>query len=195
MKKNYYIAFLLLTYLFSSTLLSASPSEIYKETSESGQVIYTSKPYSNNSVKAKLPEIIRKTGSVKSKELATCVNHGGVNCQAGEDTDGSVICFDGFKDASSRYRFSCSKAKLSIVTYEPKEDRYISIIVRNTLSVDAKEPYLYYRKKRGAQVKITGPNIIPAFAAEEFKFNHKELNIDPNTIKKSDFMVNCRNCN
>lgn len=35
-----------------------------------------------------------------------CSGHGGVNCAAGPDSDGSVICNDGWRDSSVRYRCS-----------------------------------------------------------------------------------------
>lgn len=36
-----------------------------------------------------------------------CSRHGGVNCSAGRDTDGSVICNDGWRDSSCDYISSC----------------------------------------------------------------------------------------
>lgn len=33
-----------------------------------------------------------------------CSGHGGVNCSAGPDSDGSVICVDGFRDSSVQYQ-------------------------------------------------------------------------------------------
>ena len=33
-----------------------------------------------------------------------CSYHGGVNCSAGADWDGSVICNDGWRDSSVKYR-------------------------------------------------------------------------------------------
>lgn len=32
-----------------------------------------------------------------------CSGHGGVNCAAGPDSDGSVICNDGWRDSSVQY--------------------------------------------------------------------------------------------
>ncbi len=40
-----------------------------------------------------------------------CSGHGGVNCDAGPDSDGSVICNDGWKDSSCSYS-SMSKCAL-----------------------------------------------------------------------------------
>lgn len=37
-------------------------------------------------------------------DSGACSNHGGVNCSAGPDTDGSVICNDGWKDSTITYR-------------------------------------------------------------------------------------------
>lgn len=33
-----------------------------------------------------------------------CGEHGGVNCPAGPDADGSVICADGYRDTSLKYQ-------------------------------------------------------------------------------------------
>lgn len=36
-----------------------------------------------------------------------CSHHGGVNCGAGPDSDGSVICNDGWRDSSVGYSEVC----------------------------------------------------------------------------------------
>lgn len=37
-----------------------------------------------------------------------CAQHLGVNCHAGKDTDGSVICYDGWKDSGCSYSSVCN---------------------------------------------------------------------------------------
>ncbi|MBF0291968.1 MAG: fibronectin type III domain-containing protein, partial [Nitrospinae bacterium] len=43
-----------------------------------------------------------------------CSDHGGVNCSAGQDSDGSVICNDGWLDSTVQY--SCSNSSLPAPT-------------------------------------------------------------------------------
>ena len=61
----------------------------------------------------------------------TCSWHGGVNCSAGADWDGSAVCVDGWRDSSERYseqtmcqsfRYGCSNLQQIYEKYEmPKK--------------------------------------------------------------------------
>jgi hypothetical protein len=50
-----------------------------------------------------------------------CSSHGGVNCSAGADTDGSVICYDGWKNSSVAYSSmeKCGGSTASFETVTP----------------------------------------------------------------------------
>ncbi len=50
-----------------------------------------------------------------------CSWHGGVSCSAGSDWDGSVVCFDGWKDSSVSYSSTCSKGADTCPMYLPQE--------------------------------------------------------------------------
>lgn len=53
--------------------------------------------------------LISCTDSVSSSAdgRGACSSHGGVNCAAGADSDGSVICHDGWEDSSVEYYKVC----------------------------------------------------------------------------------------
>jgi hypothetical protein len=44
-----------------------------------------------------------------------CSGHGGVNCSAGRDSDGSVICYDGWRNSSVNYSSMVMCAQSSVV--------------------------------------------------------------------------------
>jgi len=44
------------------------------------------------------------TCSSNCSSQGACSSHGGVNCSAGADSDGSVICVDGWRDSSVTYQ-------------------------------------------------------------------------------------------
>ena len=43
-----------------------------------------------------------------------CSDHGGVNCDAGPDTDGSVVCNDGWTGSTVQYHFVSDNQNLAL---------------------------------------------------------------------------------
>ncbi len=50
-----------------------------------------------------------------------CSTHGGVNCAAGPDSDGSVICYDNWRNSSVSYSAMVSCSGASSYTYTPPQ--------------------------------------------------------------------------
>ena len=189
-------------YLFTSTTLAQG---IYKSTDEKGRTHYSSKPINSKSQQAKLPEITRGEVKVPASQLISCRSHGGVNCEAGIDADGSVICNDGFRDAAQRFRFTCNAAKLEVTQIsDPSSDGSFTIVVRNSKSVAAIDTEVKVRFPDGSAPSIPGPKEIEGFGVAEFKYGGHRNNNEtlPNQISLSgpikvgieSIDVTCRNC-
>ena len=169
-------------------------AEVYK-IEKDGKVTYTSKPPTKNAAPATLPKLGRwEVAQVKAKGV-TCDSHGGVNCQLGADSDGSVICTDDFKDSTLRFSFTCSAAKLEIVEIsKPTETGEFSVTVRNSKSVVASGASVLFKPEKFEDgSKLDGPELIDPFGVAEFHF--KPQNSDK-LFKPSiaQILVNCANC-
>lgn len=66
----------------------------------------TSSPHPE-SIPAKLPPIMREKEVKAQLRLEGCDNHGGVDCVAGSDEDGSAICKDGYRDPVTEFVKVC----------------------------------------------------------------------------------------
>lgn len=183
---------LLFSLFFICNTLSA---EIYKWKDEDGVTHYSSEPV-ENAKKAELPEINRGDVEIPSAGLLSCSNHGGINCQAGADEDGSVICYDGFTEASPRYRFSCLSPKLQITEVsEVNEDGTFTVMVRNSKSVAASMPAVLYRPEHSpTEHKLSGPDKVEAFGVSEFKFVPRDADIPLSKPDLAQLSVKCANC-
>ncbi len=179
---------------FSASAVFADP--IYKSTTKDGSVVYSSKPPTKGAKPAELPEIMRGEVKLVEQKLTTCDKHGGVNCPAGPDSDGSVICLDGFKSASARFRFTCNSPKLEISDISDlAPDGTFTVFVRNTKSVAAQKPVVTYKTADGKAVKVQGPESIDGFGVAEF---HATLKVTedapPKRLTMADVDLTCANC-
>ncbi len=170
-------------------------AEIYKWKDKDGITHYSSEPV-ENAQKAKLPEINHADVEIPTQGLLSCSDHGGINCQAGADDDGSVICYDGFTEASPRYRFSCLTPKLKITTISDINDAGSFVVtVRNSKSVAASMPAVMYRPDPSSpEHKLTGPDKIEAFGVSEFTFIPKDADIPSVKPDLAQLEVRCANC-
>jgi hypothetical protein len=175
---------------------SAHASPVYKATGKDGKVTYSSKPPTKNAKPAELPEIMRGEVKLVEQKLVSCDKHGGPNCQAGPDADGSVICLDGFKNASARFRFTCNSPKLEISDVsEVAADGSFTVFVRNTKSVAAQKPVIMYHSLNGKEHKIPGPEVVEGFGVAEFQFHTKEkLKVAMNKPTLAELDITCANC-
>lgn len=162
--------------------LRADP--IYRAKDEKGNIFYTSKPKSADAKPADLPKLIKAPSPDSKPSGTTCIGHGGVNCQAGADSDGSVICYDNFKESLQRFVFSCSAAKLAIIPEsQTRAAGEFTVVVRNKSSVAAKG------------IKISGPrSVILEGPAEISPHDSASYKTKHDINKNAQFQINCDNC-
>ena len=175
--------------------VSIAGAEVYKWQDDNGVVHYSSKPTSEAAQPADLPHITRADVSIPSSGLVSCSKHGGIDCQAGPDPDGSVICMDGFTGATTRYRFHCNTPKLSIseVSDQTPEGTY-KVAVRNAKAVKANKVSLFFERPDGKEVPLNGPAEVEPFGAAEYvldKVDAEGLSSKP-TI--ANLRLACSNC-
>lgn len=175
------------------TVASAAP--VYKVEGKDGRISYSSKPPSKDAKPANLPEIMRGEVKLVEHKMVNCDRHGGVNCQAGPDSDGSVICTDGFKGASPRFRFTCNSPKLEISDISEVDGLgAFTVFVRNTKSVAAKKPAVVFKGNSGKEITILGPDVIDPFGVAEFQFQPTDkLQIDERPTL-ANLNLTCANC-
>ena len=181
------------SFLFISLVAAdAIAAPIYTWKDKDGTVHYSSKPVEKGAKEAKLPPIMRGEVKLTTSQLTTCDKHGGVNCQAGPDGDGSVICFDGFTSASTRFRFTCQTAKLEIADIiQEEESSAFKVLIRNSKSVVAVQPQVVFKPEHGARAALKGPKEIEGYGVGEFVYN------GPNSVSEpgiANLDINCQNC-
>ena len=180
------IVFLLIT--------TAQADNVYKWVDDQGVTHFSSKPPTKGAKPAKLKEISRGDVAIPAKLLKSCKQHGGIDCAAGADKDGSVVCYDGFKDAAARFTMSCSAPKLVISDVsEIQNDGTFSVFIRNARSVSAEGMEVYFKLDK-KEFKLTGPVEIDAFGVAEYMWKD-----DPGTPlldkpKTNQIRVSCLNC-
>jgi Domain of unknown function (DUF4124) len=191
----------MVTAVAAALLLATPPAakcQVYKTVDKDGNVQYTSKPPKKGAKPAELPKIMRAEVRLTEKRLETCDKHGGVNCQAGADKDGSVICYDGFTEASARFRFTCSTAKLEISDVsEVTESGGFTVFVRNSKSVKASESALIYKPQGAPEVKLNGPTEVEPFGIAEFTYEPPKGKQESLALSKpglAELDVVCANC-
>jgi len=183
----------LLALIISTRIVSAE--EIYKWIDEAGITHYSTSKSDQKARLAELPKFNKGEYKVSSTQSFTCDQHGGINCQAGEDADGSVICFDGFTEAAARFKFHCSSPKLTLSDISvPDEKGRFSIFVRNDRSVTARLPKVIFINIDGSKVPMKGPTEIKEFQMAEFTVISGFVARTHGKPKESQFSISCENC-
>lgn len=181
--------------LFASSAAWCDP--VFRWVDENGIVHYTNRPQGPGIKPAELPKITRGEVKLANPDLLTCKMHGDVNCEAGPDKDGSVICHDGFKDASPRFRFSCSSPKLEIADIsDPDAAGTFSVFVRNSKPVAAIKLELFVKPPgdESEEIRLNGPDGIEAFGVGEFIFTGIGGEYLKHKPAKGQFRIACSNC-
>lgn len=173
-----------------------SADEIYRWVSPDGVVNYSTKKSEPKAKLADLPVINKGDFKVGAVTALTCDKHGGINCQAGPDVDGSVICFDGYDGASARFSFHCSSPKLRISDIsDPDHKGMFTVYIRNDRSVPANAPRITYTSPEGAKLVLKGPSDIPPFQMAEYTLYSAALAKMGEKPTESQFDITCLNCN
>jgi len=174
--------------------VSADP--IYIGLDSKGRAVYTSKPNSAGATIVELPAIQREEAvEAKGRALQTCQPHAGIDCAAGQDSDGSVICRDTFRDAAARFADHCIEARLGIGDLVTSgNDGAFKVFIRNSSAVDARAVSVSYRPKLGKRVPLLGPTSIEPFGVAEFEFVPQERLVYGTKPLVAQIMVQCENC-
>ena len=165
---------------------------IYKWTDEKGKTHYSSKAPAPGATPVSLPPVKKESFTTGRGLPQSCNNHGGINCAAGPDADGSVICLDNFRDAVNRFNFSCLEARLDIAEVKEKTaGTEYSVFVRNTSGVEVQSPSVTYESQYREKIELSGPPKIDPYGVGEFR-----LNIRPGLSKPAaaNLTVSCLNC-
>ncbi|HMO01775.1 MAG TPA: DUF4124 domain-containing protein [Oligoflexia bacterium] len=210
MRKKSFFKALFLPIILLSIKTTAEP--IYSWKDEKGRVHFSNKAADPSAKIVDLPPITKEQPRHQDNldqnteaSAIDCSFHDGIDCEAGADIDGSVICKDGFKETSKSYQENCQRAKLSthMVEINPKKD-LIRAIVRNERPVKAESVLVttllgeFYRGDQ-KRFNMTGPQEIESYSDAEYELNLKgtiyaplkELNQDK---LKSRVNANCANC-
>ena len=133
--------------------------------------------------------------SESSQLKKTCSTHGGISCSNGMDADGSVICLDGFRDASARYRFYCSSAKLKIDSILPinKDKKIFKVLINNESQVKAKNVMVYILADNDTKT-FRGPNEIEPNSLDEYLCDLSGTKLDSTEKIKEEIIIKCENC-
>lgn len=176
-------------------LHTCAAEEIYKITAPDGSVSFSTKKPSPNAKPAKLPKITKGEFKLNTSLKKSCSSHGGIDCTKGSDSDGSVICTDGFKEAAARYKFSCSEAKLAITDIlEPLKSGEFKVFIRNLKSVAAREPKITLKLRSGEEVLLKGPDLVEPFGIAEFGITLTGKDFISYKPQEADIIIGCQNC-
>lgn len=189
MKKTFLILILFL-------LPQITTAQVYTWTDKEGQTHYSSKKDSKSAKPADLPEIMKGEAVIPEELLQTCDDHGGIDCEAGEDEDGSVICRDGSTEAASRFIFTCKSTQLELVSVSELdvESGDYTILIRNKQGVRAKKVQVVYQLAEDNEVKISGPTNISAFRVAEYKISGMYFITEGKDPESSKVKYACENC-
>lgn len=173
----------------------STADSVYRWTDDSGVVHYSSKPGQPGLKPANLPKIMKADMHATSAKVVSCEKHGGVNCQAGADADGSVVCYDGFKDAAPRFSSSCSSPKLELTEIsEPSKSGGFSVFVRNSKTVAAVKPVVSFLLPDGRTFNLDGPSEIRPLGFGEFTFNPRPGVVVSKKPTVASINLGCENC-
>ena len=171
-------------------------AQVYTWQDSEGKTHYSSKKDVKNAKPADLPKIMKGEAVIPEDLLKTCDDHGGIDCEAGEDEDGSVLCRDGFKDAASRFIFTCKSTQLELVSISELdvESGDYTILIRNKQGVRAKEVKVVYQLGEDNEVKVSGPTSITAFRVGEYKISGMYFITEGKDPESSKVKFACENC-
>lgn len=186
--KHSKILFLLLSVVSCFTPVEG---QVYKWIDQDGVANYSSIKPNEAATPAELPPIVREKATADPIKLSfSCSSHGGINCAAGPDQDGSVICLDGFRDAMTRFKFRCVSTQLTALEIEKAQD-HLSVWVRNEKQVEAVEVAIQMTLPTGEAIVAEGPSAIAPSELVEFTF--KGIDLDQ-VYTLAQIQPTCRNC-
>ena len=203
------LRFLLFSLLLSFFSWPAFAQDIYKWIDSEGKVYFSNQPRSASDRPAKLPEIQREDIDRRIQKLEeetpkNCFSHGGVDCSAGADADGSVICLDGYREAVLPFRFSCLEAKLVFqeqtwgdeleeeeISVEKLQKNQLRVSFRNSSDVEAFDVQVRLFAGRRQLLALEGPQKVGPYGIAEY--TSAPLDVDRRE-KGLWLKLSCANC-
>jgi len=215
---------LLAIFLMSPQVLA---DQVFKWTDAQGKTYYSTQPRNPNDSPTKLPyvqkeNIDKRIQKIKLDTPPNCLNHGNEDCSKGPDTDGSVICSDGYRDAVLPFRFYCLETKLraemflladkakkrisfskSAIPKDPTKLHGIEIAVRNTTSVAAQKVIVEFHipepntaGMRIQELRASGPEKIEPYGLASYTlvFNHSAYRLRQRELRQGRYKISCHNC-
>jgi len=164
----------------------------------------------------KKENFLERLQEIKRNTPVTCSAHSGIDCEKGADnTDGSVVCADDFRDSKESFQEFCTQTRLQLLSETfldkdgneiPRERRKpktfggitpakIVVKLRNLSGIKAKrvkvEGEIVKRKFRA-----DGPSDLDPFSLEEYTvvIEESQLPIFPDFRTKYRTLVDCDNC-
>jgi len=199
-----------------------SADSLYTWKDSEGRTHYSTTPQNPAATKADLPEIQRENISQKIKQVqsatpSTCQRHGGVDCSKGADSDGSVVCVDGTRDAIASFSSLCMEVKLSYetptlhnenkellgnvekrlsITPEQLASSSVHITLRNRSAIRATGVNIKIVLPTSVPIEIFGPDTVEPFGVADYIFPIKLVgrSVAPHELREARFKVKCENC-
>lgn len=208
------IGFAILVYCDNSSVAE----QIYRWVGADGQVHYSTEPHPEGAPAA-LPEIKHENSEQRIKSIrqstpTNCEKHDSVDCQAGPDTDGSVICMDGYRDAVLVFQNHCAQARLKsdkpkvfgekneilTATSAPVSlngAQRIEVSVRNLASVKASGVEVTVSFPRlPFPIHASGPGEVDSYGFAEYTadLSPARTYLSAQNLKKMRVTIRCSNC-
>jgi len=177
-------------------------SGIYKWVDEDGKVHFSTKPLGSKAKPANLPEIAKESYQAKINQLKSitpdnCSAHHGVNCEAGPDSDGSVVCNDGYRNAVLQFKSKCLEAKFKVASIEVEKEKVL-LTLRNNSPATAQGVKIsisnnkFRRDQRLGMYQAEGPSEVEPWSVAEYTMPLPPLPDFGNSIS---YRIRCKNCN
>jgi len=193
------MASLLLILSISSVSTVALAAPIYKSVDDSGRVVYSSQAKQGAAEAKDLPAIGRWKPRAKAVADSTCQKHGGVACDKGAQTNGAVVCLDGYTGAVSRFSEACKLAKLEALTPPQRQIQNTALLkvsVRNNSAALAQRVLVsFIVNKFDPPLLFAGPDKIEPFSIADYVVQTTTEEV-PNfrMLALADVTLKCGNC-
>lgn len=193
----------------------ATADNVYRHVDSSGRVTFSTSPQSETDRPEVLPDIkkVNIDGNIerlKESLPPTCDSHGGVDCSKPADSDGSVVCRDGFRGAILHHDKFCKEAKLKSgkITYYAGDRQIvremirtepltaIKLDLRNLSALEAREVEVELVVSRWRTFRFSGPSAVEGYGFAEYNLNvDDELRSEiRGRLRKISTVVRCQNC-
>lgn len=140
---------------------------------------------------SKKTEIQNSRASLNIQAISSCSAHEGVDCRRGSDSDGSVICKDGYTESIQMYIAECKRdvKPLSVVSVSHNlGGGKFAVMLRNNTNEQKKNVSVFYKKANGDKVQLKGPDKLDSKKPSVYKFQDKDLK-NSKRLRFSDFEI------